>query len=117
MREIAENFGISFEDMEDAVNRVGNSLSASKKKAEEATPPTLGGAPENVEQKIDSGEAKLAKDEDLDPDMFKDETQKKMEVNEDAVAGPKGKERDWNGGGYVSTSPSVGPSAMPGQEL
>ena len=90
---------------------------ASRRRAEEATPPTLGGAPENVEQKIDSGEAKLAKDEDLDPDMFKDETQKKMEVNEDAVAGPKGKERDWNGGGYVSTSPSVGPSAMPGQEL
>ena len=84
---------------------------ASSRRAEETQAPTMGGVPENIE-KADGAE-KVA---DLDPDMFKDETQKKMEANPDAVAGPKGKGRDWNGGGYISTSPSVGPSAMPGQE-
>jgi hypothetical protein len=83
--------------------------------AEESTPPTMGGMPENVEQAVDSGvpgTSKIA----LDENMFKSDEQIKMEENENSVVDP-GKTTNWNGGGFQSSAPFVGPSAMPGQEM
>jgi hypothetical protein len=88
--------------------------------AEETESPTLGGMPQNVEQKVDAGEAGSVKfagdDVELDEDIFKDEDQKKMEVNDNAVVDP-GRGTNFDGGGFQSTGPFVGPAAMPGQEM
>jgi hypothetical protein len=83
--------------------------------AEESAPPTLGGMPENVESKVDAGEAGAAKFA-LDENMFKSDEQVKMEENENAVADPS-KETHFDKGGFQSSAPFVGPSAMPGQNM
>jgi ribosomal protein L37AE/L43A len=91
-------------------------VQASEREAEDAVAPTLGGMLENVEQKVDAGEAGPVKFA-LDKDMFKDDKQKAMEADEDAVVNPGKKKSNPSGGGYQSSAPFVGPSAMPGQNM